>query len=489
MTAEIEMYEPRAPPLPIRELHAETTEAKNPASTLIPEEDPTHIPPLSPADKESSLHCTELDLSPENAKQGSLLAVQALQSLERICAAFSSDSLGSLEMTDPGTDYAEGSQSEFDDLNERNPNVPPTSPSTLSHICKAPLDLECSMASDTSLCEDVNFSVNEDLPASDPLPVPRPLTPIVKCSTWASSIPRQHISSTSAASSSSSSSSESILIPATVCNKKSPKFCYDKPDGSPTPTRMPILASFKPSSTYPTDRFVKPVKDTFYTAVPPPQMQNPKNNSQQPLPPSQNKPSTVSNVLDQKYVSPALSPCKPRSNTINTVSPLPPTLSTPRPETLSTISPFKPRSNTVNMDSPKPSTRRNPRPERPIPSIKPRSNTIAATLLVSQSHTAKTISSSAKRRSNTLDSYMQIPSKIAKSAAKTEAVSSEDDITAPTAAFMRRPDLKTTPVNTCRLTNSVVPLIPNWSPTLNSDDLSPTQYRNMLRGGVNMVVR
>ena len=448
MTAEIEIYEPRAPP-------AKITNLNKPTSTLFSES--------SLADKESSFHSPQFDLSRENVKHGSLLAAQALQSLERICAAFSSDSLGSLEITDADTDYADDSQSDHEVLrltNERNSDaVPPTSLADLSHIRKMLHDLECSMASD----EDVNLSVAEDRPASGP---PRPPTPVVKCSTWASSTPSQHMSSTSATSSSSES-------PVTVHSKKPFKFTCDKLDISPTPARSPILTSFIPAPKYPTERYAKSLKDTFYKAVPPSQNlslpinQNPNKGFQQPLSPSQNKSSTFPNVLHLKPAplgsSPAPIHCKPRSNTINAVSALPTTLSTPKPETLSFTSPCKPRSNTIDTASPIPSTRSSPRPERPMPSTKPRSNTINAILPASRSHTAKTIPSSAKRRSNTLDSYLQVPSDT-KSPARTRAVSPHTDIAAPTAAFMRRPDVKTAPVNTHRITNCVTPLIPNWSP-------------------------
>jgi hypothetical protein len=193
MTAEVEIYKPRAPSSPT--CISKITETSNPASTSVSTEDPMHIPPISPADKETSLYCTEFDLSFENAAHRSLLAIQALLSLERICAAFSSDSLGSLEVTDEGTDYGDDSQSGSVDLlltNERNSKVIPPA-SYLSHNHKAVLDLECSITSDSSFKEDVNLVVDEgfQLEASGP---PRPPTPIVKCSTWASSTPRQHTS-------------------------------------------------------------------------------------------------------------------------------------------------------------------------------------------------------------------------------------------------------------------------------------------------------
>ena len=491
MTAEVEIYKPRAPSSPT--CIAKITETNNSASTSISTEDPMHIPPITSTDKESSLHCTELELSSENAVHGSLLAIQALLSLERICAAFSSDSLGSLEMTDEGTDYGDDSRSDSVDLKERNSNVVPTASLTnLSHSCKAVLDLECSITSDSSFKEDVNLAVNEGPQASSPS---RPPTPIVKCSTWASSTPRQRTSSTPAASS--SYSSESISIPASVHNKK--PF---QSNGSPIPARTPILASSKPSPTYPTNKLAKSVKDTFYKAVPPlqnvpllPIKPNLNNRSQQPLLPLQDKVSQTifPKTLDQTPTSPGSSspsfPRKPRSHTINAVSPLPPTLSTPILETFSTTSPFKPRSNTVTTFSPISPTRRSPSPERHMPLTKQRSNTIDTSLPVSRpQHTAKTISSSAKRRSNTLDSYLQVPSKNSKSPTRTKAVSPEVDVTVPTAAFMRRPDVKTTSVNTRRI-SSAVSLIPNWCPALPSSDLSPTQYRNMLRNGANMGVR
>lgn len=425
MTAEVEIYEPHSPSSPT--CISKITETNNPASTSISTEEPTHVPPISPADKESSLLCTESDLSSENAVPGSLLTTQALLSLERICAAFSSDSLGSLEMTDEGANCGDDSQSDLLFTNERNSNVvPPASLTNLSHSRKAVLTLDCSVTSESSFKEDVNLVVDEGSQASGPLP--RPPTPIVKSSTWASSTPRRRRSATSTA----SSSSSSISILASVHSKK--PF---QSKGSPTFARTPILASSKPSSKYPTNKLAKSVKDTFYKAVPP--LQNQNNRPQQPLLPSRVKVSIFPKTLDQIPASPGSPPsvlCKPRSHTISAVSPLPATLLTP--------------------------------------------------------HTAKTISSSAKRRSNTLDSYLQVPSKNAKSPTRTKPVSFEVDDIVPTAAFMRRPDMKTTSVNTSKMTSSAasaVPLTPDWCPSLPSSVLSPTQYRNMLRNGDNMGVR
>lgn len=444
MTAEIEIYEPSAPLLPSR-----VAEITHPTSSSISTENPMHIPPIRPADKESPLPSIKFDLSPENIQHGSLLAAQALQSLERICAAFSSDSLGSLEMTDEGSYYVDDLESDSEDplfTNERNSNmVPSASLTNLSHICQ--------VAHGNSL--------DEDTAASGP---PRPSTSVAKCSTWASSTPRRHISSGSAASSS-SSSSESISILASVLSKKS-----SKPNGFISPSRTPI-----PSSAYPTDGLAKSLKDTFYKAVPPPQnlspfpiKQNVSHGCQRPLPPSQSKPSQSR---------------KARSNSISIVSPLPPTLSTPIPDTL--LSPFKQRSNTINAVSPVSPTRHSPKPECPTSLTKPRSNT---TLPVSRSHVEKTNLSSAKRRSNTLDSYLQVPSKNAQKA-RTKTISSGNDTTIPTAAFMRRPGVKASPIQTRRMTNSVAPLIPTWSPASDNGILSPTQYRNMLRGGVSTTFR
>ena len=489
MTAEVEIYKPRAPSSPT--CIAKITGTSKSASTSISTEYPMHIP-IGPADKESSLHCPESDLSPENAVQGSLLAIQALLSLERICAAFSSDSLGSLEMTDEGTDCGDDSRSGSVDLlstNERNSNVvPPASLANLSHSCKAVLDLECSITSDSSFKEDVSFVVDKGPQVSGP-PDPRPPTPIVKCFTWASSTPCQRTPSRSGASS--RSESESVSITESVHNKK--PF---QSNGTPTLTRSPILAVSKPSPIYPTNKHAKSVKDTFYKAVPPLQNQNvsflpikpnPNNRSQQPLLPSKDKDSQaiLQKILDQTPAgsSPPSFLRKPRSHTINAVSPLPPTLSTPILENFSTTSPFKPRSNTITTLSPVSPTRRNPSSEHHMPLTKQRSNTIETSLPVGRPHTAKTISSSAKRRSNTLDSYLQVPSKNAKCLTRTKAVSPEVDSdiidTVPTAAFMRHPDVKTS-ANT---------LIPNWCPALPSSVLSPTQYRNMLRNDANMGVR
>ena len=492
MTAEVEIYKPRAPSSPT--CISKITETNNPPSTLISTDGPMHTPPIGPADKKPSLYCTE---SAENESSFKLLAIQALHSLERICAAFSSDSLGSLEMTDEGTDYGDDSQSgSVDQLstNERNSKVvPPERLSNLSHSRKAMLDLECSSDS-SSFKEDVNLVVDESLQASGPS---RPLTPIVKCFT---STPRQHTSSTSSASSSSSSGSISFL--SSVHSEKP-----SQSKGSPTLARTPILASSKPSPTYPTSKFAKSVKDTFYKAVPPlqnvsppPIRSNPNIKSQQPLLPLQDKVSqarflktpdqTLASPRSSPRSSPTSLPIKPRSHTINAVSPLPPNLSTPILETFSTTSYFKPRSNTVNTFSPVSPSRHSSSSERRMPLIKPRSHTIDASLPVSRPHTAKTISSSAKRRSNTLDSYLQVPSKNAKSPSRTKAVTPEADVTqtVPTAAFMRRSDVKTTPKNT-RRTSSSVSLIPNWCPALPSSVLSPIQYRDILRNGANMGVR
>ena len=476
MTAEVEIYKP-PPSSPT--CISKITETNNPASTSVSTEEPIRILPISPADKELSLHCTNSDLSPENAVSGS---IQALLSLERICAAFSSDSLGSLEMTDEGADCDDDSQSGSVDLlstNERNSNVvPPSSLTRLSHSRKAMHDLECSATSENSFKEDVSLAVDVGSQASGPLP--RPPTPIVKCSTWASSTPRRRTSATSAT----SSSSSSISILASVHSKK--PF---QSNGSPTFTRSPILASSKPSQTYRTNKHAKSVKDTFYKAVPP--LQNQNNRSQHSLLPSRGK------VSQAVYPASPGSPSflrKPRSHTISTVSPLPPTLSSPILETFSTTAPFKPRSNTVITFSPMSPTRRSPTssPERHTPLTKQRSNTVDTSLPVGGPHTAKTISSSAKRRSNTLDSYVQVPSKNVKSPIRTKVASFEADDTVPTAAFMRRPDVKTTSANTAKTTSSAasgVPLIPNWCPSLPSSVLSPTQYRNILRNGANMGVR
>jgi hypothetical protein len=477
MTAEVEIYKPRAPSSPT--CISKITETNNHASTSIStEEEPIHIPPISPVDKESSLHCTESDLSPENAVPGSLLTIQALLSLERICAAFSSDSLGSLEMSDEGAGCGDDSQSGSVDLlftNER----PPASFTNLSHSGKAVLDLECSVTSDSSFKEDVNLVVDESAQDAPQ----RPPTPIVKYSTWASSTPRRRTSLTSAA----SSSSSSISILASVRSKK--PF---QSNGSPTIARSPMLASPKPSQTYSTKKNAKSVKDTFYKAVPPLQNQN----SRSQLP-SQDKVSQAifPENFDQTPASPGFPPSflrKPRSHTINAVSPLPPTLSTPILETFSTTSSSKPRSNTVTTFSPILPTRRSPTssPERHTPLAKQRSNTVDTSLPVGRPHTAKTISSSAKRRSNTLDSYLQVRSKTVKGPTRT--VSPEVDDTVPTAAFMRRPDVKTTSVNTRKMTSSAasaVPLVPNWCPSLPGSALSPTQYRNMLRNGANLGIR
>ena len=303
MTAKIEIYKPRTPSSPT--CISKITETNNPASPSIsPQSKSIHIPPISPVDKESFFHCTESDLSSENAVPGSLLTIQALLSLERICAAFSSDSLGSLEMSDEGADCGDDLQSG----------------------------------------------------AQDGLPH-RPSTPIVKCSPWASSP--------------------------------------------------------KPSPTYSTKKLAKSVKDTFYNAVPP--LRNQNNGSQQPLLPLQDKASQA--IF---------------------------------PENLDTSSP------------------------------------------VGRQYIATTISSPAKPRSNTLDSYLQVPSKNVKGTTRTKVVSLEVDDTVPTAAFMRRPDVKTTSENTRKMTSSAastVPLVPNWCPSLPGSDLSPTQYRNMLRNGANMGIR
>ena len=480
MTAEVEIYKPRAPSSPT--CISKITETNNPASSSISAEDPIHIHPISPL---ASLHCTEFDLSPENAVPRPLLTVQALLSLERICAAFSTDSLGSLEMTDEDADCGDDLQFGPVDLtNERDSNVVPSASLNLSHSRKAVLDLECSVISDSSFKENVDLVVDKGPPASGLYP--RPPTPIVRCSTWASSTPRRQTSLTSAA-----SSSSSISILASVRSKKAIQS-----NGFPTPAKTSFLGSSKQSPTYPTNKLAKSVKDTFYKAVPPVQNQNvsllsiksnQNNRSQQSLLPSRDKDS-------QTPASSASHPSflrKPRSHTVNAVSPLPPTLSTPVLETFSTTCPSKPRSDTVTTFSPTSPTRRSPTssPERRMPLTKQRSNTIETSLPVGRLHTAKTISSSAKRRSHTLDSYLEVPSKNSKNPTRYKLVFPEVDVTVPTAAFMRRPGVKTTSVNTRKMSRSAASLVPNWCPSLPSSVLSPMQYRNMLRSGANMAVR
>ena len=190
---------------------------------------------------------------------------------------------------------------------------------------------------------------------------------------------------------------------------------------------------------------------------------------------------------------------KPRANTINALSPLPPALSTPSPMALvAAAAATKPRSNTINTYSP---ISRSPLSRQVIKNTSIDSLDSPTEVLKSK------LSSNVKKgqyqprsalssRMNTPASTTSISTKTTlplrvnkKAAAKTRQTDMREPGPAPpTAAFMR-PTVHPASSSTRRMSNSIAPLIPNWTPSSKNGVLSPTKCRNMFRNSLSMVVR
>ena len=187
-----------------------------------------------------------------------------------------------------------------------------------------------------------------------------------------------------------------------------------------------------------------------------------------------------------------LSQTKPRANTINTISPLPPSLSTPSPMALVAAAPTatKPRSNTINTYSP---TSQPPLSRRVFNNS---INFMASPTLVPKSRLSSTLKkgkSALSLRINTptfttsISTKTTLPLRVNKKAAVKNDMR-EPGPAPPTAAFMR-PTVHPASSSTRRMSNSIAPLIPNWTPSSKNGVLSPTKCRNMFRNSLSMVVR
>ncbi|KIM45359.1 hypothetical protein M413DRAFT_338575 [Hebeloma cylindrosporum] len=199
--------------------------------------------------------------------------------------------------------------------------------------------------------------------------------------------------------------------------------------------------------------------------------------------------------------SPPSSQTKPRSNTINTLSPLPPAFSTPSPTALAAAASTKPRSNTINTYSP---ISRSPLSRQVInnntihsiesPTEVPKSSRPSQSSTTKRGqHQPKSALSSRMNTPTTTPNSTKItlPLRVNKKAAAVKAQQidvREPGPAPPTAAFMR-PTVHPASSSTRRMTNSIAPLIPNWTPSSKNGVLSPTKCRNMFRNSLSMVVR
>jgi len=187
--------------------------------------------------------------------------------------------------------------------------------------------------------------------------------------------------------------------------------------------------------------------------------------------------------------APSPSQTKPRAKTINALSPLPLTLSTPNPAAWGAA--IKPRSSTYSPIN------RSPLSQHVINNSSTESLIESPKSRVAQSSTAKKKQLQPKSalfsRMNTptsIHTKTTLPLRILKKApVKTQRYGTyEPGLDPPTAAFMR-PAVDAASTSTRMMTNSIAPLIPNWTPTSQNGVLSPTKCRNMFRNSMSMVVR
>lgn len=186
---------------------------------------------------------------------------------------------------------------------------------------------------------------------------------------------------------------------------------------------------------------------------------------------------------------------KPRANTINTLSPLPPSLSTPSPMSLvAAAAATKPRSNTINTYSPisrSPLSRHvinNNSMESPTEILKSR---LSSNVKRGKHQPKSALSSRMNTPTSTtsISTKTTLPLRVNKKAVKSQQIDVHESGPAPpTAAFMR-PTVHPASSNTRRMSNSIAPLIPNWTPSSKNGVLSPTKCRNMFRNSLSMVVR
>ncbi|KDR75124.1 hypothetical protein GALMADRAFT_156999 [Galerina marginata CBS 339.88] len=218
--------------------------------------------------------------------------------------------------------------------------------------------------------------------------------------------------------------------------------------------------------------------------------------------PSPSKPTPVlaqSPKTSSTYLTVSTRPTKPRSNTINALSPLPSTLSTPSPKSLMAAS-TKPRSNTFNAylpttrsplsrlvtnmslelelepqphtNSTKPPPPRRAPPQYPAPKSLPRK---AATSSKVSAPTTKTTP----------------PLRVNKKSPPTKPQSTPRDaeLKPPIAAFMRRTPAPSTSINARRVSSSIAPLIPNWTAASKEGAVTKGECRGLFRNSLSMVVR
>ncbi|KAF8973032.1 hypothetical protein BDZ97DRAFT_1912626 [Flammula alnicola] len=188
---------------------------------------------------------------------------------------------------------------------------------------------------------------------------------------------------------------------------------------------------------------------------------------------------------------------KRRSNTISTLSPLPPKSSTPSPQALVVPSlSTKPRSNTVNTYSP---INRSPLSQHVTNNsleFQSRSNhTSVSQSTITQSSSSnkylvpKPTPSSTIAQPTGLKSTAPLRVNKKPTGIKPQpAVCEKTGPALPTAAFMR-PNVHLGSTNTRRMTNSVTPLIPNCTSIAANGVMSPTQCRHMFRNRLSMLVR
>ena len=198
-------------------------------------------------------------------------------------------------------------------------------------------------------------------------------------------------------------------------------------------------------------------------------------------------------------LSPPFSQTKPRANTINALSPLSPALSTPSPMALvAAAAATKPRSNTINTYSP---ISRSPLSRQVINNNS--IDSMDSPTEVLKSKLASNVKKGQHQPKATLISRMNTPTSTTpistkttlplrvnkRAAVKTQQTDMrEPGPSPPTAAFMR-PTVHPASSNTRRMSNSIAPLIPNWTPSSKNGVLSPTKCRNMFRNSLSMVVR
>ncbi|KAF5321558.1 hypothetical protein D9619_001466 [Psilocybe cf. subviscida] len=196
-------------------------------------------------------------------------------------------------------------------------------------------------------------------------------------------------------------------------------------------------------------------------------------------PAATSKPSTsLQQAIPNTLVPPSTLSNKPRSNTINTISPLPPRYHTPM--SLTPDSPTKPRSNTVNSISPH---ARSPLSQNVVNAARDSQSRLNRPPPLPKPANECTPPSPGRSLSTKIAEATGVkstaPLQIVKKGAAASKVREKRSLP-PTAAFMRpRPALSPPTSTGRRISTSVAPLIPNWGSR--NGGLSASQARSMLR--------